>query len=323
MSTLPLRSHVLARRARTIARLLLLAVLALPLAPVLFALALAIDGARFLSARRRFMSLRVLAFGFVYLGAELAGLAMLALDRSLDGTYRVQTRWAYALYAAVRSLFGLRFVVTGDEVIGEAVRPVILVRHTSIVDSLLPTIFVTRAHGLRLRFVLKRELLEDPCLDVAGSRLPNHFVARARDQTGDDLLAIRALAAGLAADEGALIYPEGTRFTAAKRERALRGLALDAPALLEAARGLEHLLPPKPAGVAALLDGAPTADVIFMAHDGLEGFASVSDVWSGALVGRTVRVHMWRVARADIPDEARARTKWLYREWQRMDAWLR
>lgn len=322
MSTPLLTSEIFARRARTIPRLLALALLAFLLSPALFVFALLVDLARFASAGRPFMSIRVLAFGLVYLAAEVSGLAMLALDRSIDGTYAVQSRWGHALFAAVSALFRLRFVVEGDEVLTEVDRSVVLVRHTSIIDSLLPTIFITRAHGMRLRFVLKRELLEDPCLDIAGLRLPNHFASRTREGTADDLAAIRVLAEGLAPDEGALIYPEGTRFTAEKRECALARLAVDAPALLDDATALVHLMPPKPAGVAALLDGAPTADAIFVAHDGLEGSASVTDIWSGALLGRTVRVRMWRVPRGDIPDEPYARTRWLYAEWRKMDAWL-
>ncbi|HRE89632.1 MAG TPA: 1-acyl-sn-glycerol-3-phosphate acyltransferase, partial [Myxococcota bacterium] len=85
--------------------------------------------------------------------------------------------------------------------------------HTSLVDTLLPTTYLTARRGLKLRWVLKRELLVDPCLDVAGSRLPNAFVARDGSDTEKALAQVRALATDLPADEGVLIYPEGTRFT--------------------------------------------------------------------------------------------------------------
>lgn len=315
-------AETLARRVRTVSRLIAITMLSVVLAPALFLLAVVVDMARFVVNRRPFMSVRVLAFGFVYLWAELQGLLSALLDRSIDGGYAAQARWGSSLFVAVRALFSLRFVVQGDEVISQVMRPIVLVRHTSIIDSLVAPIFITKAHGLRLRFVLKRELLEDPCFDIVGTRLPNHFVARTRDGTVNDLTAIRLLAAGLAHDEGVLIYPEGTRFTVAKRARAIQRMAKDDSAHLASAQSLVNLLPPKPAGVSALLDGAPWADAIFVAHEGLDGFASVSDIWSGALLGRNVRVRMWRVARADIPDEPVARTQWLYGEWRKMDAWL-
>jgi 1-acyl-sn-glycerol-3-phosphate acyltransferase len=319
-----------ARRARTIPRVLGLAILACVLAPIVWPVAVIVDVARFVVARRPFMSVRVLAFGFFYLGCELVGLVVLCARPSIDATYRIQEWFGARLFGAVRTLFRLRFEVSGDDVIREVAmvsgaRPVVMVRHTSIIDALLPTFFITRAHGLRLRFVLKRELLEDPCLDVAGTRLPNHFAARSgAGGAGEDVAAIRALAAGLAVNEGAVIYPEGTRFTVEKRARSLEKLARDAPELIDDARALVHLMPPKPAGVGALLDGARDAgtrgDVIVVAHDGLEGFAHVADIWSGALLGRTVRVHMWRASPA--PNDPRERAHWLYAEWRKMDAWL-
>ena len=39
-------------------------------------------------------------------------------------------------------------------------------------------VFYAIPHQVRLRYVLKRELLLDPCLDIVGNRLPNCFVAR-------------------------------------------------------------------------------------------------------------------------------------------------
>ena len=120
---------------------------------------------------------------------------------------------------AVRVLFRLRLEVTGDDAVAPG--PVIvLIRHASIVDNLLPANLITRPHRIRLRYVLKRELLADPCLDVAGRRLPNYFVRRGTGEA-QEVERVRALAHGLGADEGVLIYPEGTRFTPERRARAI------------------------------------------------------------------------------------------------------
>jgi hypothetical protein len=56
-------------------------------------------------------------------------------------------------------------------------------------------------------------------------------------------------------------------------------------------------------GALALISAAPACDVLFVGHAGLEGFASVADVWSGALVGRTIRLKFWRERAASIPRE--------------------
>ncbi len=314
-------SEALRRRLRTIPRLLVTASALAALAPALLAAAVVVDVVRAAVSSRPFMSVRLLAFAFVYAWSEVVGLCWLFVaGPDVHRTYAIQRWWTGLLFTSVRVLFRLRFVVEGDECAGP--RAVVLVRHASIIDTLLPSVFLTRAHGVKLRFVVKRELLEDPCLDVAGNRLPNHFVARRTEDTDADVAAVRALAAGCAADEAVLVYPEGTRFTEHRRDKALALLAQRSPELATRAQTLSRVLPPKPSGAFALLDGLPGADAVFLAHAGLEGFAHVADVFSGALVGRTVHVKMWRVPRDRIPEERGARTRWLYDEWQKVDAWI-
>ena len=55
---------------------------------------------------------------------------------------------------------------------------IVMIRHASILDNLLPSVFVAWPHKVRLRYLLKRELLSDPGLDIGGKRLPNYFVRR-------------------------------------------------------------------------------------------------------------------------------------------------
>ena len=103
--------------------------------------------------------------------------------------------------------------------------------------------------------------------------------------------------------------------------RAVRKLACD-PALQARARQLRHVLPPRLGGPLALLEGAPEADCVFVAHRGLEGFERVTDLWSGGLVNGVVRVRMWRVPRAEVPSAPAERIAWLYDQWQCVDDWL-
>ena len=53
-----------------------------------------------------------------------------------------------------------------------------LCRHASLADSLVSAWVITSVAGMNPRYVLKRELLVDPCLDIVGNRLPNHFLDR-------------------------------------------------------------------------------------------------------------------------------------------------
>jgi 1-acyl-sn-glycerol-3-phosphate acyltransferase len=198
---------------------------------------------------------------------------------------------------------------------------ILLVRHASILDTLLPSVYVQRPHGYRVRYVLKQELLFDPCIDIVGNALPNYFV----DRTGDvkrELEGIRALVQNLDSD-GVLIFPEGTRFSPKKREKALRALEAEHSPLFATARKLTHVLPPKPAGVLMLLEELPSVDCVFLSHTGLEAFAKIKDLLSGEVVGSTVHVQLWRVDANDIPKEPDERLRWLYAQWEKVNAFVR
>lgn len=322
----------LLRRLRTVptfvAALLVMAVLA----PVALPFLAVFDAGRHLLRKRPWMGTRLYLFGLIYFGAEVAGLAALGAvwpaagfgknrARLMNSTFGIQQAWASALLWAARRIFRLRFEVAGTE----AIPPgpfLLMVRHASIVDNLLPAAYVSRPTGIRLRYVLKRELLGDPCLDVAGNRLPNYFVRRGSGETDRELAEIRRLGENLASHEAVLIYPEGTRFTPEKQRATLTRMERADPALRDRARRLRHVLPPRLSGPLALLDATDPADVVVMAHHGLDGFAHLQDIWAGGMVDTTIRVQFWRFPRAGIPTERSARVDWLYDVWTRVDEWI-
>lgn len=314
------------RRALTIPLCAALAGATLALLPLLLAAAWAADLAR----RDRLAWVRLVAFAAVYGVAEVAGLlASLALwvlyrlgvgrERFLDWNFALQGAWARALLAAICGIFALRLSVEGEE---QAAGGPLLVfpRHASLADVLLPAVLI--AGRLRLRWVLKRELLADPCLDVVGQRLPNVFVERGSEQSERQVAAVAALGRGLGARDGVLIYPEGARFSPAARERALARIAAGPrPERRARLAALRRLLPPRSGGPLALLAAAPEADVLVLGHVGLEGLAGLRDLASGSLVGRTLRVRCWRHAAASVPREREDALAWLDARWLELDAW--
>jgi 1-acyl-sn-glycerol-3-phosphate acyltransferase len=194
-----------------------------------------------------------------------------------------------------------------------------LARHASLLDSLLPCVLLDR---FRLRYVLKRELRWDPCLDIVGARLPNALVRRGAGDPAE-IERVAALARGLEPDEGVVLFPEGTRFTAERRQRLLEHLDADGEAPRSRQAGsLRHTLPPRRGGVLALLDAAPLADVVILVHTGLEGAARLGDLWRGSLRGETLEVELWRIPRAAIPPDDAGREVWLDESWQRVDDWV-
>jgi 1-acyl-sn-glycerol-3-phosphate acyltransferase len=259
--------------------------------------------------------------GLLGAGASI-GVARLWPQGSERGLYALQRAWSGALFAGARRIFGFRLEVDGAE--HAAGTPLLLfLRHASMADTLLPAVLVANVFGTRLRYVIKRELLIDPCLDVVGHRLPNYFVDRFSEEGSREAAAIGALAADLGKGDGVLIYPEGTRYTPEKRERIIARLAAagDAEGAARAA-ALHHVLPPRSGGPLALLEAAPQADVVFCAHAGFEAAATFPSLWRGDLVGRTIRVRFWRVPRSEIPGGGAERRAWLYGQWRRIDEWL-
>lgn len=255
-------------------------------------------------------------------GLWLAYLVHRSRARFVRHNAALQRAWTGALFRGAVRVYGMTVEVEGAG--AAAPTPFLLfIRHLSTVDTVLAAALIANPRKIVLRYVLKRELLWDPCLDVVGRRLPNLFVARDGSLRDRDLAGVRALAAGLGEGEGVLIYPEGTRFTPGKLARAVDKLAATAePELLERARRMRHVLPPRPGGPLALLDRTPPLDVVFVAHRGLEGATSLADLWRGALVGSRLRVRLERVPAAAIPAGDAARLRWLYDRWLDVDAWI-
>lgn len=317
-----------ARRSASIPAVLLGAGGMLAAAPLWLPLAAAIDLFRrprcalrcglFLTVYLWCEALGLLACGAIWL-ASGAGRSEAGRRRCRRWSFALQQRWAGTLFAAASRIFGFRLEVEGGEHLAEA--PLLLfLRHASVADTLLPAVLVSAPHGIRLRYVMKRELLWDPCLDVVGHRLPNHFARRDSGDSEGERGAVAALARDLGSDEGVLIYPEGTRFTPAKRSRVLERLRRGGHGELHArAEGLERVLPPRLGGPLALLEASPGTDVVFGAHAGFERVGSLGDLWSGVLVGATIRARFWRVPAAEIPASRQARAAWLYDQWSRMD----
>jgi 1-acyl-sn-glycerol-3-phosphate acyltransferase len=321
------RVHRWRRRALTIPAIVIATILVLVTLPLLLLGAALAD----LFTDRRLPRMRVIAMLAIYLLCETAGLLGAVAnrvtsagnrERLMRSDYALQLWWTGTLFAAARKIFGMGLVVEHlPEGAGRG--PVIvLIRHTSLLDTLLPSALLSARDGTRLRYVLKQQLLTDPCLDVVGNRLPNRFT-RHSSLESDEAAAVGRLAEDLGPADGILIYPEGTRFTESKRAELIARLGSSArPELGDRARELRHVLPPRLGGTLALLEAAPHTDVLVIAHHGFEGSALPRDLWRGRLIGQTLRVTAWRVPAGDIPGTREGRIDWLYEQWSLVDRWL-
>jgi 1-acyl-sn-glycerol-3-phosphate acyltransferase len=314
------------RRLISMPGLILGAVILTVAIPVWLPLVLVIDACRL---KWRFPLARLLLFAVCWVWLETSGVICSALlwitgqSKNLPKHYALQRWWADQLLRALKATCGFSVEVENIDALQPG--PVLLfARHASLADSLVSAYVVTTLAQMNPRYVLKRELLADPCLDVVGQRLPNHFLDRQANDSTPELLALEELVTGIDESTVGIIFPEGTRANKKKRDRALEKIAVVDAERAQRLQGMKHLLPPRPAGAAAMLRGCPSADVVFAWHVGFEGL----DTFGGILRGISsrmppIRFHLRRVERLAVPltsqVDTNEMTKWLDSEWMRMD----
>lgn len=304
------------------------------LLPLLLLVALLTDLVLWLRRRKPWVAIRLVLVAWWFLFNEVWGsIALAAIWLATGGPfghgsmsrrraiYWLRPRWARSHLGAVKLLFGLRFEVEGVDAASPG--PVIvMVRHASIVDNLIPETTIAYRLGFGIRYVIKRELEILPLLDIGGRWTPTNFVVRASGDTGAEIASMLELTRELGTREGVLIFPEGTRATEPKIARAKEIIRERQPEVAPLAEPLENLLPPRLGGPLALLERAPELDVVFCGHVGFDGLEYISDIWAGGLNGATIRVKFWRVPAAEIPRGERGRIEWLYRQWHDLDRWV-
>ena len=323
------------RRVRGITLEIIAFVLVTVLLPVLLFGAALVDLVLWLKRRKPWVGVRLTAFLWWFLFGEMrALLAILGIwivtgawfgvgsKRRRVLLYRLRVHWCNSHLSGIRVLFGLRFEIEGlDEA---APGPVmIMLRHASIIDNMLPDSIVSRTHGIGLRYVIKRELQMIPTIDIGGRWVPTNFVRRGSGDAEAEIEPAAPADRGPGRRRGHPDLPRGDAVHPGQARSARRRSSASAsPRSREFADRLEHLLPPRLGGPLALLDEAPDVDVVFCGHVGFDGFQYISDVWAGELVGSVIGVKFWRVPAAEIPTDEAGRAEWLYRNWLEMDDWI-
>lgn len=240
-------------------------------------------------------------------------------DRFERAHVALQSWWTRTLLRIGMRIFRIRMEVEGEDAVA-AGPMVLLMRHSSIGDTVLPSLLVTQRHGIRLRYVLKKELLWDPALDLVGHRIPNYFVDRSARDPRREIEGVRRLVQDLRPDEGVIIYPEGTVYDEGRKRAALARIAArgDSDAHARASR-LAHVLPPRIGGTLALLEANPGLDLVFGAHVGFEGAVGFTTLSNGAWLDSVIRVRFYRVPHAELPREREELAEFLWDAWERMD----
>ncbi len=294
--------------------------------------------------RRRMRALRVLRFALAWMTAESAALfaclglwlasgfgGRLRTEPYQQRHYAVMRRFLDWVYEAAQDSLGLRVTVQEPELGPRERQPrparpvIVLSRHAGPGDSFLLVRELLSVYHRRPRVVMKAALQLDPGVDVVANRLPNVFVHRRK--AGERLFIdqIERLARGLDQAGALLIFPEGGNWTPGRWRRSIRRLEQAGREDLAArARKMPNVLAPRAGGALAAIKACPEADVIFVAHAGLDSLATIGDLWRSLPIGYDIKARWWRVPSGQVPRDAdrEAQVDWLYGWWERIDAWI-
>lgn len=236
--------------------------------------------------------------------------------------YQLVGWYLRVLYREAARVLRLRVRIEGPLPDAYLDRPLLVFcRHAGPGDSFLLVHALVNWYAREPRVVLTERMQWDPAIDVLLNRLPNRFIhGRGGGQVEQR---IAELATALDGNDAFVIFPEGGNFTERRR---LAGITrLRKRGLEDMARrseAMRHVLPPRPGGVAAALAAAPDADVVWVAHAGLDHLHTVADVWRELPLDGVVQMRWWQVPAAEVPRGETAQVDWLYAWWERIDDWI-
>ena len=268
---------------------------------------------------------RFTAFAHTYLAVEILGLWRLSRLRRAPAQAHdaLLQRLLTRLFRSARRNFDLQ-VLPPAPVPELPDGPLIIAsRHAGPGDSFLLVYGSLAYAGRGPRVVLSRLLTLDPFIDILLRRTPNCFVGRGEAEKRCATERIGRIAGTLGPREALVIFPEGRKFTTARRRRLIERLRERRAPLLPRARELEHVLPPHGPGLFAAIDAAPPGThVAFVAHTGLDRIESARQTWAAVPLTCPVEASWWTVPVAAVPPDPQAREQWLRAQWLRMDAWI-
>jgi 1-acyl-sn-glycerol-3-phosphate acyltransferase len=196
-------------------------------------------------------------------------------------------------------------------------------RHAGPGDSFMLVYALLHWYHREPRVVLKDTIAWDPMIDVMLTRLPARFISP-NPRPGTDLeSSIAELAHGLDDNDAFVIFPEGGNFTPKRRQRGIDRLnRLGLHRMAHRAERMVNVLAPRPGGFLAALDAAPDADVVLVAHTGLDHMLTIADVWRELPLDKQLIMRWWQVPREEIPTGREERIDWLFTWWEQIDAWI-
>jgi 1-acyl-sn-glycerol-3-phosphate acyltransferase len=315
------------RRRRTIPLMLLTTAMAFVGAPAAMVMLVVADRLR---GRPQYPSARMYLVVLQYLcndTVEIIAAPLLWVAAGF-GT-RLHSAWSIALHEGIQrwslrtlhhraaQLLGVRLVVDG----GDELEPgpvIVLSHHVHAADAALPAFLYLVQRRWHVRGVIMAELLADPGFDLIYQRTGHCFINRAAPDFAR--VQVRQVASPLDERTAVVIFPEGRLYGPALRDHSLTRVAQRDPERARRLGALRHVLPPRPHGVVDLLNAAPRADVVLLAHTGLESMPSMRDIFRRGLPPAIpVHIQARRVPREQIPVNPDRQLEWLDNTWKQLD----
>jgi 1-acyl-sn-glycerol-3-phosphate acyltransferase len=285
----------------------------------------------------RWRTLRLLWLFVVYVSVESVLLVVLfglwlasGLGRRLRTPYFEGIHYdlvqglMWVVFSEARRVLALRIETDGPSPDAHPGKPLIVAcRHAGPGDSLTLIHALMHWYDREPRVVLKDTLAWDPAVDVVMSRIPARFISTNPRKGQDFESQIAALASGLDENDAFVIFPEGGNFTPERRRRGIERLRrLGLERMADRAERMTHVLAPRPGGFLAALDAAPEADVVLVAHTGLDHMLTARDVWRELPMDKVIVMRWWQVPREEIPSDREAQIEWLFGWWELIDDWI-
>ena len=308
------------------------AVVGIVLSPMLVVAAASLDAFR---KRPRLPNVRL---GLLLLGAfviEVIGMIVsFGLWILMGFGFLGSARWRWHLHRRfmgwyTRAMLALVVRIIGSRVIWNdhadlSAGPVVLIaRHTSFFDALIPATLLSNRNQLLAHHVVTHGLRYSPCIDIVGHRFPNRFIKRTPGDGSSELVHIERVGTVLDERSGAIIFPEGTFRSPERFERVVRRIRRRQPELADRAeREMRHVLPPRANGTYALLQGAPDADLVVCTNTGFELFGSIKQIVGKPYTNDPIVIETWRIPRSEIPQDADEFALWLFDEYVKIDDWV-
>ena len=245
-------------------------------------------------------------------------------ERFQRAHYRLAGAMLGSLFWAARWL--LRLSIDVDDSEGD-LNPhntplIVASRHAGPADSFIIVHTLLNGFHREPAIVLKDTLQWDPAIDVLLNRLPTRFVTPHREKRPRAVggaEAIGELAAGLDGDDALLIFPEGGNVTPRRRVRRIRQLRESGREEFAArAEAMSNVMAPHSGGLLTAVAAAPGAEIIMLAHTGLDRLETVGDIWRELPVDKRITLKSWTAS----PAPATGADEWLFGWWERMDRWV-